>query len=495
MSEAAAADRRLHPGTILVRFAKEAPSVLALPAGLAFLSDAGLGRAILVAAAIGAVMAAMACLFWWRFRYGVGAGEIVIEKGLLARTRRVIPFDRIQDVDIERALLARLFGLAKVRIETGAGGKDEGVLDSVSVAEADRIRGAVRAFRTGAAPADEGEGTPPAGRVARVVFEMGIGRVLLSGLFNFSLVYIAGFFGLLQTFDQFLPFDPYDPARWLGLVGPYLPGRFTIAAILAVLFLAALLGFVAGMLRTLARDFGFRLLLEGERFRREHGLLTRSEAVIARARVQLAHIQTGPLRRLLGWADLSFQTLGAGTGDSGRQAAAPFARPDEIGAVLAAAGRYRLPPPPHLVQVSQRHIVRALARYVAPLALVLGLSLWDERALLLLLPFPFLAVSAALERRFHRYAIEDGLLFVAAGPWRQQLWIVPLGNVQALSLSRTWLQRRLGLATLAVDTAGAPALKGPRIVDVRLETGRGLAEAISAGRAAYSSGRKSGTDK
>src|SRR3546814_8824644 len=84
-------------------------------------------------------------IIWSRFRYGVGPGEIVIEKGLLHRTRRSIPFERIQDVDIERGPLQRLFGLAKVKIETGGSGKDEGLLDSVTLAEADRLRGIIRA--------------------------------------------------------------------------------------------------------------------------------------------------------------------------------------------------------------------------------------------------------------------------------------------------------------------------------------------------------------
>ena len=37
------------------------------------------------------------------------------------------------------------------------------------------------------------------------------------------------------------------------------------------------------------------------------------------------------------------------------------------------------------------------------------------------------------------------------------------------------------LATVAVDTAGAPALGGPRIVDLRLERARALMDEIAAG--------------
>lgn len=484
MSDGSGADRRLHPGTIVLRFLKEAPStILALTAGLAFASRSGLMGALILAAGLASLLLAAKWLAWRRFRYGLTPAEIVIESGILHRNRRSIPFDRIQDVDIERTFLARMFGLAKVRIETGAGGKDEGLLDSVSLAEAHRLRETVRGWRSGGAPAAAAESA--AAPEIRLLFAMDVPRVLLFGVFNFSLVYIAGLFAFLQTFDRFLPFDIYDPARWVGLVGPYLPDRWTFGAIAAVLIVAALLGSAAGILRTLARDYGFRLSLEGGRLRREQGLFTRSEAVIARRRVQLALVGRGPLRSLFGWSGLSFQTLGAGADRSGQQSAAPFATRPEIEAVLAEVPPLRLPPPPDLVMVSRRHILRSASAKLGPaLAVILAAAAWDRAALFLLPLLPLLAAAAALDRRYHRYALAEDLLFVASGAWRRRLWLVPLRNVQSLSLSHGPIQRRLGLATLAIDTAGASMLNAPRIVDLRAAEAEALAAEISRRRIA-----------
>ena len=477
MSDGAA--RRLHPGTIALRFVKEAPQTLvAAPAAQAFSSRTGLSGALYLAAGLAILLLALKWLVWRRFSYRVGPAEIVIESGVLNRNRRNIPFDRVQDVDIERTFLARLFGLAKVRIETGAGGKDEGLLDSVSIAEAYRLREAVRARRAGEAAAEEGdEAAPPA---AREIFAMAPPRLVLFGLFNFSLVYIAGLFAFLQTFDRFLPFDLYDPARWIGLVDEYLPARWTFGAIAAVLLVAAVLGVAAGILRTLARDYGFRLSLEGDRLRRERGLFTRSEAVISRRRVQLAEVSSGPVRSLFGWSGLSFQTLGAGSDRGGNQSAAPFAVRSEIEAVLAQVPPMRLPPPPELVPVSRRHIVRSLAAKLAPaLVVIAALSWWAPLALGLVALLPLLGAAAALERHFHRYALDGDMLFVARGVWRRRLWLVPLSSVQSLSQSRGPIQRRLGLATLSVDTAGAPMINAPRIVDLSAEAAEALAAEIS----------------
>ena len=175
---------------------------------------------------------------------------------------------------------------------------------------------------------------------------------------------------------------------------------------------------------------------------------------------------------------------------------APFAKREEIAAILADGGALRLPPPPELTMVSSRHIVRAIVASCAPalVAILLG-GFFFPPALFLLTLLPLLGAAAALQRRFHRYALNGELLFIARGIWRQRLWILPVSNVQAISVARSWLQRRLGLATLSIDTAGAPLARGARIVDVRRDLAEALAAEIAAGRRLHCSGRKSGTER
>jgi putative membrane protein len=368
------------------------------------------------------------------------------------------------------------------------------------MAEAERLRAAVRSGRREAAAA-KAETAQVAHSVeepeSRVIFAMGLKRLLLFGLFNFSMVYLAGLFGLIQAFERFLPFDIYDISRWAGLAEKSgLRSRFTPGAIATVLVLALLLGLIAGVVRTVARDYGFRLHAEGRRLRRERGLTTRSEVVLGKSRLQLALVETGPIRRRLGWFALSFQSLGAGSDQSGRQSAAPFARESEVGAILAEAGTFRLPEPDTLALVSRRHVLRSVTRLWLPALAVAIVSFWQPASLLILLPLvPLLALFAWIARRSHRYGLAGDLLFVQAGAWRRRLWVVPLASVQALSVSRSSIQRWLDLATLRIDTAGAPVMAGVRIVDLRTGPARALAAEIARRLPAYSSGRKSGTER
>lgn len=478
MTETVVADRRLHPGTMVLRLLKALPqTLLVFPAILTMASDIGWRYFLPIAAASVALSGLVRWIAWRCFRYGVGPGELVIEQGLLQRSRRTIPFDRIQDVDFEQGPLHRVFGLVRLRFETGGQGADEGVLDSVTVAEAERLRAAVRGTSrdpVAVVTASDDAAGPP-------LFAMPVERVILSGLFNFSLLWIAGIFAILQTFSNWLPFDVRDIGAWIGLAERNLVGRVTIGAIIGVLLLALMLGLVSGVVNTLMRDFGFRLTRERTGFRCQRGLLTRREMLIPRARIQLGLLRSGPIRRLAGFQALGFQTLGMGkmAGDGGLQDAAPFAREDEISAIISATDGLRLPEDMSLARVSRRHMWKtALPTAIVASALVVVATILDPRLVFTGLAVPALVAIAIVERRSHRYALDRELLFIQTGYWRRVLWILPVANIQTVAMRRNWLQRRLGLATLVFDTAGAAHGGGAAIRDLRADLADALLLAV-----------------
>ncbi len=473
--------KRVHPGTIAIDFLRRAPqTVIGLPAIAGYTSGRSIGWILLAAAVLGAVMLAITWVGWRRFTYTVAEHELVIERGLLNRSRRSIPLARIQDVSIERKPLARLFGLAEVKVETGGGEKDEAVLDSVSLVEAERLRAALRGHHAPTVPLESGDiGVAAADAAALpVIFRMSLPRVLLLGIFSFSLVWIAALFGVLQFFDQFIDFG-IDRARdWAEVAKDEVQARFSIAAALAVAGVALVLGVVSGVVRTTLRDYGFTLRAGGGRFRRTRGLLTRSEVVVAMRRIQLAMVQRGPLRGALGWNALSFQTLGGSNDPSGRQTMAPLAREHEVAWIVETAGLphfERLP----LRPVAAGHVIRCVLMALPWPLLMLGAALavtpFAWLGSLLLIP---IAGAALLQRRFHRYALRDTSLQVMRGVIAQRDWIVPFENVQTVTLRAGLIQRWLGVASVLVDTAGAGGGGAPDVVDLNRADARTLATGL-----------------
>lgn len=460
--------RRLDPRTILVRSLQGSPSLIfGVPVLLAWSRGEGLPLGILLAGAT-ALLVAMLFSSWlrWRvFTYQILPGQLVIASGLIKRTRRSIPADRIQDVSIKQGPLSRLFGLAEVRIETGGGEADEGRLVSVSLSEAHRLREVLRGIRTSGSGADdnvrEGKDDPET-----TLFQMGLPRLFYSGLFNFSLVWIAAIFGALQYLDQALG---YGAERWLEVVGvaeQALQSQLNAMVVLSVTGLAVALGLLAGVIRTVLQNFGFRLSYDQGRFRYKRGLLTRNEVVVAKRQIQLGLVERGAASGRLGWSALKVQTLGGSDYVSGRQELAPFARTAELAPIIALA---EIPPfeRSRLKSVSRWHALRGLAAFVfLPALIVLVATFFFPVAVLLLATTPFLLAVALLRRRRHRYALAATSVQVTRGVLTQRDWTVPYGNVQAVAVRRGPVQRMLGIATVRIDTAGGRGIDGPHVHDI-----------------------------
>lgn len=107
-------------------------------------------------------------LSWWFTHFAVTGGELRIRTGLLFRRTAHIRLERIQAVDVTRPLLARVAGVAKLRIDVvGAAKKDE--LAFLGEREARALRAELLARAAGFAPETAREvGEAPARELLRV---------------------------------------------------------------------------------------------------------------------------------------------------------------------------------------------------------------------------------------------------------------------------------------------------------------------------------------
>jgi putative membrane protein len=153
--------RRTSPRILLVHTVTFQQARQFVPALIPLVAVTGFGggRTTIILLAVGITLLSLltATLTWWRFSYADGPSAVVVTRGLLSRSVRTVPTDRIRGVEVETPLLHRLFGLVRVRIDAAAGavsGNDEElVVDGVPRDEGDRLRTAVLSQR--AAPATE----------------------------------------------------------------------------------------------------------------------------------------------------------------------------------------------------------------------------------------------------------------------------------------------------------------------------------------------------
>ncbi len=451
---------RLHPLYLLTGLGQSVRGAWGLMAGGAVLAAQGRWwLAILLV--VGSAIFSTVALFvrWLKLEYRVGPHEIRIDSGWLSRTSRAIPFDRVTDVDLEQGPLHRLFGLARVKLETGGSGggkEEEGVLHTISLERAEALREHIRGRRSKAEPIATAVATT---EELEPVYSMDLNRVLTAGLFNFSLAVIAGLFGISQTMGDAFGFDPFERSFWIGLLAQSAPFRDTIMAHQVIAAVAGtvvllLIGIGTGLVRTLLREYGFRLDRTATGFRRRRGLLTLTDVSIPAKRVQATILGSGPIRRRFGWWELKLQSL-AQDGGKGDHVVAPLAQLVETDAILGSlnwksgvrADRWR--------PVSRAFVTSFIGILLpAALATIATLPFFGLVGLAWLGGGALAIAVRWIDWKHTRYALEGSEMFIETGWWRHRRSMIPLVKIQSIDISESWWSRIFGICTLRLGVAG-----------------------------------------
>ncbi|MEF8817074.1 MAG: PH domain-containing protein [Salinibacter sp.] len=469
--------QRLHPLTLLLRVGASLPALVIIL--LPLLRNPGSTENVtsLVLGVLYGVFALPAILLqYWRFSYRITPKQIVIQSGVLNRKNRSIPIERVQNIQIERNLVARLFGIAKVKLETAGSTSTEGSLEYVHQDEAQKIRQVVRSFQRGSQEAEAAASADAEDAAdTETLLDMSLRRVLLSGAFRFSLLYLAVIFTVLELFNPEALVERVLRAQ--GRVGWVSEVIFShpALAILTTVVAAVFLGWVSGIGVHVARYYDFRLWLDGDKLRKRHGLFTVTEGTVPLDKVQALILRTNPFMRAFGWYELKVQTVGLDVEEQGHRVIAPFAG---AGRILELARQVRsVELPESFAHVSRLTIRRRFIRYTAVWAALLlpTVYFWPADWLHLggvVLPWwgfglvPFILGWAVLQYQNHGYAAGEDGFYIRRGVLSHYLWILPVEKFHVFHTTASIFQRRLGLKTLFVDTAGAATFAYPEVIDV-----------------------------
>lgn len=410
---------RLHPLTPVLRGWKVFAGVVALALQQAY---GGIGLGWLLTAIAASIPAGVAYgyLSWRVTRYRVGPEDLRLETGLLMKRSRRVRLDRLQAVDVVRPLVARLLGLAELRLEVAGGATSEAPLAYLSEPAAQQLRAELLARAAGLE-----HGTEPAPVAPeRVLLTVPLRRLVEAQVRSSSvIVALVGGVGLvaaavvLRTWELLLLAGPVvlagGPAALNGIAGQF--------------------------------DFTVAESPDGLRLRR--GLLETRAQTVPPGRVQAVRIVEPWLWRSPGWCRVEADVAGY-VGEGQAQASV-------------------------LLPVASRAEAFGLVRLVLPGFDLARLDFAGvPRSARRLDPFQWRWLGVAADEQF---------LVVRRGRLRRELDVVPHAKVQSLRLSQGPVQRRWGLATLHVDTTPGPvrvsaahrdAAEARRLLDAEVDLAR-----------------------
>ncbi len=413
------------------------------------------------------VLVCLSILQYFTYRYRVGRDGLSVREGWLHRSLREIPFARIHNVVVHQSLLHRVFGVAEVRLESAGGQKPEAQMRVLSLDDALALENLIK--HRGHAD-DQTDGDAAQGN--DTLLALSTGEVIRLGLIsNRGMIVVAAAIGAAwqilpeKTMGRFIEnfarqaFGYADHLQW----GWAATGAAAVSLLLLVLLLVRALSVVLALLQF----HGFRLSEDPRRLMVERGLLARLRTSVARRRIQSWTLREGMLHRLLGRRTVRIDTAVAEAPNPNEQRAlkevAPVATPETCDALIA----HLLPQAGWPRERWQPLPASAWWRLFLPVAILVPLLTvvltwrFGPWAACLLLWLPVAAYGARQQAQRAGYDVDDRLVAVRGGWWSRYWRFAEIDKLQALRLTRSPLDRRLGTASLWLDTAGATGMVPP----------------------------------
>ncbi|MGW5636092.1 PH domain-containing protein [Streptomyces sp. NPDC003832] len=386
-------ERRLHPVTPLRRAWAPVAVVIGWAVHDPDQAQRQLTRlttTVLLLALAGALLAAAlyGFLTWWFTHFAVTDSELRIRTGLVFRRTAHIRLERIQAVDVTQPLLARVAGVAKLKLDVvGADKKDE--LAFLGADEARALRAELLARAAGFAPETAHEvGEAPARELLRTPPRELALSLLLTG----------------ATWGTLTAALVVPPVLWFAT-----HSLWTVLATAVPLLGAA----GANSVGRFVAEYDWTVADSPDGLRIDRGLLDRVHETVPPGRVQTVRVVRPLLWRRRGWVRVELDVAG-----SSNSVLVPVAPREVAEAVIARVLPGVTVPPESALSRSPRR-----ARWYVPVW-------WKGYGL---------AVTDAV------FAAHEGLL-------KRRLALVPHAKVQSVRLAQGPWQRALGIADVHVDT-------------------------------------------
>ena len=394
---------RLHPLSPLVRAGRQLMSLVVLLAGIVVANHHRVGGDLVTDLVIIAIALTGGFVSWLVTRWQIADGVLRVDTGLIRRDSRRFPLSQIQAVDVVQTGLARVLGLAELRLRMAGGDAAHGGrLACLRRGDAEQLRRDLLALSAAVAAGSVRESGRADKAVVpeRVLFRVNSARLPVAILLSRSgaiAVAVAGAAGLTIAISG-----------RTSTIAPFLP---------------FVLGVMVNLWRQLNGEYATTIAAAPDGLRLRSGLIQTTAETIRPGRIQAVRLAEPLIWRALGWCRLEVDVAGA------RQRREDQGEGRRLRAVIPVGSR--------------AEAGRLLAELIGSQPVLPGLA-----------PPPPARWKAPLTYHFLGWNRDDRYVVASRGRVCRETTWVPLDKVQSIRWVQGPLQRRLRLATVDLDVAG-----------------------------------------
>ncbi|MFK3937342.1 PH domain-containing protein [Alkalihalobacillus sp. NPDC078783] len=390
-------------------------------------------------------------LEWVHFRYQFTETELQIKQGGLVRKEQYIQYHRIQNVSRATNLIGKLFRVTTVTLETEAQEDSTVQLKMMTHTQATSIQTFLE-WKSNHKTRDtsSAEVVAPSKSLHYKVTKK---ELIKASFTSFSIVALIPilmtiFFNIDEVFsldghvDTVMSFL-WDHWIWLTI------------AIIGLLIISCLFG-----VATIFLQFGrFEVRSDEKRIYIKKGIIQEKENSILKSKVQGVVVSKSLIRRWFGMAKVKLICAGGegGLDDSDSAVIFPFISVKRIPELLP-----QIIPGFVYHQPERKLPRRALwVKLIRPsyfwiigtvVVFIFWSHLWYLSPILLVL----IILNRLMDYRFTRYEMTESITQYELGGVFNELTTTGMNKVEEVTIARSWLQRRFGLASIQVATRGKP---------------------------------------
>ncbi|WP_421976582.1 PH domain-containing protein [Roseivirga seohaensis] len=398
-------------------------------------------------------------LTYFRFYYYIKDNAIVLDKGVLKKTRTNIPFERIQTINFSQNLLHQLFNVVSVEIDSAGANKSEISIDALRKDEAIALRDYIMAEKK---QLIEESGTEEEKSIIadkspsdlllhlkpKDLIKVGVSQ---NHLRSMGIIFAFVFTTINEITDNISDFI----ADQLGQYESYVVNN-TLFAFVASVVLVTVISFLFSLVNSILKYYDLKLWLSNNGLKLVRGLFNREEVTINKNKVQMVSWSTNPIRKIFKMYTLQIaQASSTEVNAQKSKINVPGSYKHQISKVI------NMVFPSEYLGAEAKHFISPLIKlriilFYGLIPSALGLSTWfliEEAAFyfLLILPLSFFLGRAYYKKR--SYEINEELIRSNSGIVGTENVLTQIHKVQAVRVNQSWYQRRKQLATIKLYTA------------------------------------------
>lgn len=425
--------------------------------------------------ALGAFAAVTSIIRYFKFYFYVENDELVIEQGVLSKSKLNVPVDRIQTVNFQQGILHQVFNVVSIEIDTAGSTGNEFSIQALTKEKAELLRRFVESQKreTTVQNPDFEETTVAPEPTKELLLRLSPNDLFKIGVSQNHLrtagLIMAFFYGFLDDIEQALGFNfMKSTEKWVQNEGG---GWFLY--LLAGIPIFILISFLITLIRTALRYYDFKFFRTETGFKSESGLFTKNEQSGNLQKIQLIRWTVSPIKKYFGMFAVSLRQAASMVVTRRNSIFIPGCYKPHLNSI-----RQTYWPEEELLDFEEHKISKLICwRQVLYMGILpaVGLTIFNFfdngfSALGWLSIIPIVYGLSLLYHKNWRYLISEEGIRTQSGIFTMRYNLLQWYKVQAVDIRQSIYQRRKDVAHLTLYTAAGSV----RIPYIELDKARAI---------------------